>query len=322
MPLNYENLYKKMGIVFLGGSLILSTTGCSWFGSKESSKSKSAITKKVDKNKPEEKKENLNKQDFEAITENAIQSKDNEVAYLLDELDKSKINFKEKSIVSNLQNGDETTSRVLALFDKETTDKSLQDTTKDNVIAAITDNKPQVTLNGDHFAFGDQNIDSSVASIGDILPPVTPEGENGNTENTGTEKPKPTEQEEPTDLEKPKPPVDPPTEPEKPKPPVDPPVDPPTDPEKPKPPVDPPVDPPTDPEKPKPPVDPPVDPPTDPEKPKPPVDPPVDPPTDPEKPKPPVDPPTDPEKPKPPVDPPTDPEKPKPPVDPPTNPEK
>ncbi|WP_242473760.1 hemagglutinin [Bacillus cereus group sp. N28] len=269
MPLNYENLYKKMGIVFLGGSLILSTTGCSWFGSKESSKSKSAITKKVDKNKPEEKKENLNKQDFEAITENAIQSKDNEVAYLLDELDKSKINFKEKSIVSNLQNGDETTSRVLALFDKETTDKSLQDTTKDNVIAAITDNKPQVTLNGDHFAFGDQNIDSSVASIGDILPPVTPEGENGNTENTGTEKPKPTEQEEPTDLEKPKPPVDPPTEPEKPKPPVDPPVDPPTDPEKPKPPVDPP----TDPEKPKPPVDPP----TDPEKPKPPVDPPTNP---------------------------------------------
>ncbi|MFF2341066.1 hemagglutinin, partial [Bacillus mycoides] len=260
MPLNYENLYKKMGIVFLGGSLIMSTTGCSGFGSKESSKSKSAITKKVDKSKPEEKKENLNKQDFEAITENAIQSKDNEVAYVLDEIDKSKINFKEKSIVSNLQNGDETTSRVLALFDKETTDKTLQDTTKDNVIAAITDNKPQVTLNGDHFAFGDQNIDSSVASIGDILPPVTPEGENGNTENTGTEKPKP-------------------TEPEKPKPPVDPPVDPPTDPEKPKPPVDPPVDPPTDPEKPKPPVDPPVDPPTDPEKPKPPVDPPVDPPT-------------------------------------------
>ncbi|MGG0649225.1 hemagglutinin [Bacillus mycoides] len=288
MPLNYENLYKKMGIVFLGGSLILGTTGCSWFGSKESSKSKSAITKKVDKSKPEEKKENLNKQDFEAMTENAIQSKDNEVAYVLEELDKSKINFKEKSIVSNLQNGDETTSRVLALFDKETKDKTLQDTTKDNVIAAITDNKPQVTLNGDHFAFGDQNIESSVASIGDILPPVTPEGENGNTENTGTEKPKPTEPEEPTDLEKPKPPVNPPTEPEKPKPPVDPPVDPPTEPEKPKPPVDPPVDPPTDPEKPKPPVDPP----TDPEKPKPPVDPP----TDPEKPKPPVDPPTNPEK--------------------------
>ncbi|MGG0763317.1 hemagglutinin, partial [Bacillus paramycoides] len=245
MPLNYENLYKKMGIVFLGGSLILGATGCSWFGSKESSKSKSAITKKVDKSKPEEKKEDLNKQDFEAITENAIQSKDNEVAYVIEELDKSKINFKEKSIVSNLQNGDETTSRVLALFDKETTDKTLQDTTKDNVIAAITDNKPQVIVNGDHFAFGDQNIDSSVASIGDILPPekkpdeivnppVTPEGENGNTENTGTEKPKP-------------------TEPEKPKPPVDPPVDPPTNPEKPKPPVDPP----TEPEKPKPPVDPP-----------------------------------------------------------------
>ncbi|MBJ7968144.1 hemagglutinin, partial [Bacillus cereus] len=104
--------------------------------------------------------------------------------------------------VSNLQNGDDTTSRVLALFDKVTTDKSIQATTKDNVIAAITDNKPQVTVNGDHFAFGDQNIDSSVASIGDILPPekkpdaiVTPpiitEGENGNTENTGTEKPKP-----------------------------------------------------------------------------------------------------------------------------------
>ncbi|WP_329767463.1 hypothetical protein, partial [Bacillus nitratireducens] len=285
MPLNYENLYKKMGIVFLGGSLILSTTGCSWFGSKESSKSKTAITKKVDKNKPEEKKENLNKQDFEAMTENAIQSKDNEVSYVLEELDKSKINFKEKSIVSNLQNGDETTSRVLALFDKETTEKSIQDTAKDNVIAAITDNKPQVTVNGDHFAFGDQNIDSSVASIGDIFPqekkpdtvvnpPVTPEGENGSTENPGTEKPKP--------------PVDPPTDPEKPKPPVDPP----TDPEKPKPPVDPP----TDPEKPKPPVDPP----TDPEKPKPPVDPP----TDPEKPKPPVDPPTESEKPKPPVDPP------------------
>ncbi|PEE16470.1 hemagglutinin [Bacillus cereus] len=269
MPLNYENLYKKMGIVFLGGSLILSTTGCSWFGSKESSKSKSAITKKVDKSEPEEKKENLSKQDFEAITENAIQSKDNEVAYVIEELDKSKINFKDKSIVSNLQNNDETTSRVLALFDKETTDKTLQDTTKDSVIAAITDNKPQVTLNGDHFAFGDQNIDSSVASIGDILPPVTPEGENGNTENTGTEKPKPTEPEVPTDLEKPKPPVDPPTEPEKP--PVEPPVDPPTDPEKPKPPVDPP----TDPEKPKPPVDPPTNPekqtepkkPTNPEKP-------------------------------------------------------
>ncbi|OJE43045.1 hemagglutinin, partial [Bacillus proteolyticus] len=225
MPLNYENLYKKMGIVFLGGSLILGTTGCSLFGSKESSKSKPAITKKEDKNKPEEKKENLNKQDFEAITENAIQSKDNEVAYVLDEIDKSKINFKEKSIVSNLQNGDETTSRVLALFDKEATDKTLQDTTKDSVIAAITDNKPQVIVNGDHFAFGDQNIDSSVASIGDILPPekkldeivnppVTPEGENGNTENTGTEKPKP-------------------TDPDKPKPPVDPPVDPPTDPDKP-----------------------------------------------------------------------------------------
>ncbi|EOP67947.1 hypothetical protein IIQ_05248, partial [Bacillus cereus VD118] len=213
MPLNYENLYKKMGIVFLGGSLILGTTGCSLFGSKESSKSKPAITKKVDKNKPEEKKENLNKQDFEAITENAIQSKDNEVAYVLDEIDKSKINFKEKSIVSNLQNGDETTSRVLALFDKETTDKTLQDTTKDSVIAAITDNKPQVIVNGDHFAFGDQNIDSSVASIGDILPPekkldkivnppVTPEGEKGGMENPGTEKPKP--------------PVDPPTDPEKP----------------------------------------------------------------------------------------------------------
>jgi hypothetical protein len=234
MPLNYENLYKKMGIVFLGGSLILSTTGCSWFGSKESSKSKSAITKKkkVDKNKPEEKKEDLNKQDFEAITENAIQSKDNEVAYVLEELDKSKINFKEKSIVSNLQNGDDTTSRVLALFDKETTDKTLQDTTKDNVIAAITDNKPQVTVNGDHFAFGDLNIDSSVASIGDILPPekkldtivnppIITEGENGNTENTGTEKPKPPEPEKPTNPEKPTEPEKPtnsekPTEPEKP----------------------------------------------------------------------------------------------------------
>ncbi|WP_247604276.1 hemagglutinin [Bacillus toyonensis] len=233
MPLNYENLYKKMGIVFLGGSLILSTTGCSWFGSKESSKSKSAITKKVDKNKPDEKKEDLNKHDFEAITENAIQSKDNEVAYVLEELDKSKINFKEKSIVSNLQNGDETTSRVLAIFDKETKDKSIQDTAKDNVIAAITDNKPQVSVNGDHFAFGDQNIDSSVASIGDILPPekkpdtiVTPpiitEGEDGNTENTGTEKPKPPiEPEKPTNPEKPTEPEKPtnpekPTEPEKP----------------------------------------------------------------------------------------------------------
>ncbi|MED0993454.1 hypothetical protein, partial [Bacillus nitratireducens] len=285
MPLNYENLYKKMGIVFLGGSLILSTTGCSWFGSKESSKSKTAITKKVDKNKPEEKKENLNKQDFEAMTENAIQSKDNEVSYVLEELDKSKINFKEKSIVSNLQNGDETTSRVLALFDKETTDKSIQDTAKDNVIAAIADSKPQVTVNGDHFAFGNQDIDSSVASIGDILPPeknpevivnppVTPEGENGGTGNPGTDKPKPPVDPS-TDPEKPKPPVDPSTDPEKPKPPVDPS----TDPDKPKPPVDPPVDPPTDPEKPKPPVDPPVDPPTDPDKPKPPVDPPVDPPT-------------------------------------------
>lgn len=46
MPLNYENLYKKMGIVFLGGSLILSTTGCSWFGSKESSKSNQLLQKK------------------------------------------------------------------------------------------------------------------------------------------------------------------------------------------------------------------------------------------------------------------------------------
>ncbi|EJQ58171.1 hypothetical protein, partial [Bacillus mycoides] len=242
MPLNYENLYKKMGIVFLGGSLILSTTGCSWFGSKESSKSKSAITKKVDKNKPEEKKEDLNKQDFEAITENAIQSKDNEVAYVIEELDKSKINFKEKSIVSNLQNGDDTTSRVLALFDKETTDKSIQDTAKDNVIAAITDNKPQVTVNGDHFAFGDQNIDSSVASIGDILPTekkpdaivnptITPEGENGNTENTGAEKPtepeKPSNPEKPTEPEKPTNPEKP-TEPEKPTNPEKP-----TDPEKP-----------------------------------------------------------------------------------------
>ncbi|PHD79612.1 hypothetical protein COF55_31490, partial [Bacillus toyonensis] len=233
MPLNYENLYKKMGIVFLGGSLILSTTGCSWFGNKESSKSKTAITKKIDKNKPDEKKEDLNKHDFEAITENAIQSKDNEVAYVLEELDKSKINFKEKSIVSNLQNGDDTTSRVLALFDKETTDKSIQDTAKDNVIAAITDNKPQVTVNRDHFAFGDQNIASSVASIGDILPPekkpdaivnppIITEGENSNTENAGTEKPKPPiEPEKPTNPEKPTEPEKPtnpekPTEPEKP----------------------------------------------------------------------------------------------------------
>ena len=52
------------------------------------------LLQKVDKNKPEEKKEDLNKQDFEAITENAIQSKDNEVAYVLEELDKSKLILK------------------------------------------------------------------------------------------------------------------------------------------------------------------------------------------------------------------------------------
>ncbi|PHE84595.1 hypothetical protein COF78_29690, partial [Bacillus pseudomycoides] len=194
MPLNYNKLFRQMGIVVVGGSLLLGSAGCSWFGSKETAKSKSAITKKVDKNKPDEKKENLNKKDFETITENAIQGQDKDVAYVL-EIDEKKVNYKDKTIASNVQNGDETTSRVLALFDKETSDKTIYDTSKDNVVAAITDGNPQVTVKGDQFAFGDQNTDLSLASIVDVAPAE-------------------------------KPPVDPPTDPDKPKPPVDPPTDP------------------------------------------------------------------------------------------------
>ncbi|MGH1145042.1 hemagglutinin, partial [Bacillus pseudomycoides] len=236
MPLNYQKFFRQMGIVAVGGSLLLGSAGCSWFGSKETAKSKSAITKKADKSKTEEKKEDLNKKDLEAITENAIQSQDKDVAYVLD-IDKNKVNYKDKTIASNLQNGDETTSRVLALFDNETSDKTIHDTAKDNVVAVITDGGPQVTVKGDQFAFGDQNTDLSLASIVDVAP---------------TEKQPDAIVEPPTEPEKPKPPVDPPMDPDKPKPPVDPP----TDPEKPKPPVDPP----TDPDKPKPPVDPPTDP--------------------------------------------------------------
>ncbi|PGE88237.1 hemagglutinin, partial [Bacillus pseudomycoides] len=220
-----------MGIVAVGGSLLLGSAGCSWFGSKETAKSKSAITKKVDKSKPDEKKENLNKKDFETITENAIQGQDKDIAYVL-EIDEKKVNYKDKTIASNVQNGDETTSRVLALFDKETSDKTIHDTTKDNVVAAVTDGNPQVTVKGD------QNTGLSLASIVDVAP-------------TEPDKPK-SPVEPPTEPDKPKPPVEPPVDPDKPKPPVEPP----TDPDKPKPPVDPPVDP----DKPKPPVDPPTDP--------------------------------------------------------------
>ncbi|PEE06094.1 hypothetical protein CON86_11550, partial [Bacillus pseudomycoides] len=202
MPLNYNKLFRQMGIVAVGGSLLLGSAGCSWFGSKETAKSKSAITKKVDKSKTDEKKDNLNKKDFEAITENAIQDKD--VAYVL-EIDEKKVNYKDKTITSNVQNGDETTSRVLALFDKETSDKTIHDTSKDNVVAAITDGNPQVTVKGDQFAFGDQNTDLSLASIVDVDP---------------TEKKPDAIVEPPTDPDKPKPPVDPPTDPDKPKPPV------------------------------------------------------------------------------------------------------
>ncbi|PEM79727.1 hypothetical protein COF63_16360, partial [Bacillus pseudomycoides] len=193
MPLNYNKLFRQMGIVAVGGSLLLGSAGCSWFGSKETAKSKSAITKKVDKSKTDEKKDNLNKKDFEAITENAIQDKD--VAYVL-EIDEKKVNYKDKTITSNVQNGDETTSRVLALFDKETSDKTIHDTSKDNVVAAITDGNPQVTVKGDQFAFGDQNTDLSLASIVDVDP---------------TEKKPDAIVEPPTDPDKPKPPVDPPT---------------------------------------------------------------------------------------------------------------
>ncbi|KEK21865.1 hemagglutinin, partial [Bacillus gaemokensis] len=237
MPLNYNKLFRQMGIVAVGGSLLLGSAGCSWFGTKESSKSKSAITKKVEKGKPEEKKENLNKKDFENITENAIQSKDKDIAYVLDELDKSKVTLKEKSIASNLQNGDETTSRVLTLYDKETSDKTIHDTAKDNVIAVITDGNPQVTVKGDQFAFGDQNTDLSLASIVDVVP-IEPE------------KPKPPV-DPATDLGGTKPPVKPPTDPGDTKPPVDPPTDPGD--------TKPPVDPATDPGGTKPPVDPPTD---------------------------------------------------------------
>ncbi|PEI89818.1 hemagglutinin [Bacillus pseudomycoides] len=198
MPLNYNKLFRQMGIVAVGGSLLLGSAGCSWFGSKETAKSKSAITKKVDKSKPDEKKENLNKKDFETITENAIQGQDKDIAYVL-EIDEKKVNYKDKTIVSNVQNGDETTSRVLALFDKETSDKTIHDTTKDNVVAAITDGNPQVTVKGDQFAFGDQNTGLSLASIVDVAP---------------------------TEPDKPKPPVEPPTDPDKPKPPVELPGDP------------------------------------------------------------------------------------------------
>ncbi|PHC69960.1 hemagglutinin [Bacillus pseudomycoides] len=210
MPLNYQKFFRQMGIVAVGGSLLLGSAGCSWLGSKETAKSKPAITKKVDKNKPEEKKEDINKKDFETMTENAIQSQDKDVAYVLD-IDKNKVNYKDKTIASNLQNGDETNSRVLALFDKETSDKTIHDTTKDNVVAVITDGGPQVTVKGDQFAFGDQNTDLSLASIVDVAP---------------TEKQPDAIVEPPTEPEKPKPPVDPPTNPDKPKPSVEPPTDP------------------------------------------------------------------------------------------------
>ncbi|PGY00694.1 hemagglutinin, partial [Bacillus cereus] len=169
MPLNYHKFFKQMGIVAVGGSLLLGSAGCSWFGSQETTKSKPAITKKADKNKPEEKKEDINRKDFETMTENAIKSQDKDVAYVLD-IDKNKVNYKDKAIVSNLQNGDETTSRALALFDRETSDETIHDTTKDNVIAVITDGSPQVAVKGDQFAFGDQNTDLSLASIVDVAP--------------------------------------------------------------------------------------------------------------------------------------------------------
>lgn len=46
MPLNYHKFFKQMGIVAVGGSLLLGSAGCSWFGSQETAKSKPAITKK------------------------------------------------------------------------------------------------------------------------------------------------------------------------------------------------------------------------------------------------------------------------------------
>ncbi|PDX97103.1 hypothetical protein COO07_29560, partial [Bacillus pseudomycoides] len=193
MPLNYQKFFRQMGIVAVGGSLLLGSAGCSWFGSKETAKSKPAITKKADKSKTEEKKEDLNKKDLEAITENAIQSQNKDVAYVLD-IDKNKVNYKDKTIASNLQNGDETTTRVLALFDKETSDRTIHDTTKDNVVATITDGNPQVTVKGDQFAFGNQNTDLSLTSIVDVA---------------STEKQPDAIVEPPTEPEKPKPPVDP-----------------------------------------------------------------------------------------------------------------
>ncbi|PEZ05308.1 hemagglutinin, partial [Bacillus sp. AFS018417] len=178
MPLNYDQFFRKIGVVAVGTSLMIGgLSGCSLFGEdSKGSKSKAAVTKKVDKNKRDENKKSakgLNEKDFAAITDNAIQGKDKDVTYVLEELDKSKVHYKDKVIASNLQNGDETSSRVIALFDKETSDKNLNDTAKDNIIAAITDGSPQPTLNGDHFAFGNKDDGSSVASLGDILPPST-----------------------------------------------------------------------------------------------------------------------------------------------------
>ncbi|MFB5563088.1 hypothetical protein ACE41L_29080, partial [Bacillus cereus] len=202
---------KKLGIITMTGSLLFGSAGCSWFSKDKDSSKKTAVTKKVDKDKKDkdkkkdEKKENLDEKDFAAITENAITSNDKDVAYVLD-IDKNKVNFKDKSLVSNIQNNDDTNNRVLALFDQESS-RNIGDFAKDNVIAAIDNkgsgenatralalldkdssndtivavsNNPRPTVDGDNFAFGGKDLDSSLVSIGDVVPKDIIDGNSNN----------------------------------------------------------------------------------------------------------------------------------------------
>ncbi|PGT62723.1 hypothetical protein COD14_22995, partial [Bacillus cereus] len=293
MPIDYKNVLKKMGLTVTATSLSVGLlSGCSLFSSDQSKKTdkKASVSKKVEneKKKQEEKKEpeKLQEKDFASLTENAvkIQESNQNVAFVLDHMEKQQLNTEDKQIASHIKNSDETTSRVVAMLDQELSKSSHLNT--DDVVIVASNSVPTETKDN-QLVFG--NIkDTTVASIGDVIP----------QENV---KP-PVIEEKPTiplpvlptdEGDKPKPPVDPPTDGrDKPKPPVDPPTD---GGDKPKPPVDPPTD---GGDKPKPPIDPPTD---GGDKPKPPVDPPTD---EGDKPKPPVDPPTDGgDKPKPPIDP-------------------
>ncbi|MBU4642237.1 hypothetical protein, partial [Bacillus toyonensis] len=306
MPIDYKNVLKKMGLTVTATSLSVGLlSGCSLFSSDQSKKTdkKASVSKKVEneKKKQEEEKEpeKLQEKDFASLTENAVKSQESNqnVAFVLDHMEKQQLNTKDKQIASHIKNSDEATTRVVAMLDQELSKSSHLNA--DDVVIVASNSVPTETKDN-QLVFG--NIkDTTVASIGDVIP----------QENVKPpvieEKPSIPLPDLPTDGgNKPKPPVDPPTDGgDKPKPPVDPPTD---GGDKPKPPVDPPTD---GGDKPKPPVDPPTD---GGDKPKPPVDPPTD---GGDKPKPPVDPPTDGgDKPKPPVDPPTDGgDKPKPPVD-------